>query len=124
MQRSHAFNYVGECGKRSLAGVLLCDGFIYFLILVIIDSLHMIITLLSISQLIVEDNVSYFTLFTLPLSAILVSRFMLHLQSANCRVTDVASSQLTIPDGASLVFERVIGSLGTSISQDNYLLYD
>ena len=61
------------------------------------------------------------TTVTSSLTAIIVSRFILHLQSANLRATDAASSQgqTTSHDG-SLVFERVVGSLAASISPDDY----
>ncbi|KAI1790287.1 hypothetical protein LXA43DRAFT_518592 [Ganoderma leucocontextum] len=122
MRNDSGFRYVGASGRRTLAGVLLWDGLIYFLILTTLDCLHMIITLLSINQLIAStNNVSYLTQFTIPLSAILVSRFMLDLQSANVRTTGMASSQdLTAINEVSIVFDRFIGSLGAAISPDDY----
>ncbi|KAM5536608.1 hypothetical protein V8D89_009703 [Ganoderma adspersum] len=109
-------------GRGTIANVLLWDGFIYFLILTALDTLHLILTMLSLSELTgVQDNSSYITIFTGPLTVILVSRFILRLQSANLRGIGAASSrgQTTSNDG-SLVFERVIGSLGASISPSDY----
>ncbi|PIL24668.1 hypothetical protein GSI_12552 [Ganoderma sinense ZZ0214-1] len=106
--------------RKSLAGVLFWDGLVYFLILALIDALHMTLTLLSISRLIIQDYLSYLTLFTVPLSSILMSRFMLHLQAAHCRATGMDSSQYSSAKRSSLVFKRNIGSLGTSISPEDF----
>ena len=52
----------------------------------------------------------------------LVSRFILHLQSASIRAVYTNSSQaLTASNGSSIIFERVIGSLAASIAPDEYL---
>ncbi|KAI1791802.1 hypothetical protein LXA43DRAFT_1009216 [Ganoderma leucocontextum] len=63
----------------------------------------------------------FITETTTSLSAILISRFMLHLQHANLRTTGMASSQEpTASNVGSLMFERAFGSLGASISPDDY----
>ena len=51
------------------------------------------------------------------LAAILVSRFLLDLQSANHRASNPQGATITLHNGGtgSLIFERVIGSLGSSI---------
>ena len=51
------------------------------------------------------------------LTSILISRFLLRLQAAN-RVVDHASSGA---DVHSIVFERVIGSIGAPISPEDFL---
>ena len=49
-----------------------------------------------------------------------MSRFLLHLQSANLRTIGQGSSQsLDIAEG-SVMFERVIGSIGAQISREDY----
>ena len=64
---------------------------------------------------------THLALQIISLSAILVSRFMLHLQSANARSTGLTSSQdLTAVNDTSLLFDRFVGSLGAAISPDNY----
>ena len=59
------------------------------------------------------------------LSALLVSRFLLHLQSASLRSvgSDIMASSQTLPARLddSLVFGRIVGSLGASITSDDYL---
>ena len=54
-------------------------------------------------------------------SAVLVSRFLLHLQTANLRARGLGSSQsLENPSGGSVIFERVIGSVGAQIAPEDY----
>ncbi|TBU52354.1 hypothetical protein BD310DRAFT_889547 [Dichomitus squalens] len=111
--------------KGSISRVLLIDGTIYFLTLAVLNSLHLAFTLLSISVAALQP-VSVLTTFTTPLSAILVSRFLLHLQSASLRaVGSIPSSQISsLHLDRSLVFERVVGSLGASIAAEDYLRED
>ncbi|TBU36905.1 hypothetical protein BD309DRAFT_1067173 [Dichomitus squalens] len=101
------------------------EGTIYFLILAMLNSLHLAFTLLSIAVDALQ-SLSVVSFFTAPLSAIIMSRFLLHLQSASLwAVGSMPSSQLSSlhPD-RSLVFERVVGSLGASIAADDYLTED
>ncbi|RPD57204.1 hypothetical protein L227DRAFT_565512 [Lentinus tigrinus ALCF2SS1-6] len=70
--------------------------------------LHLTLTLLSVSK--VTHTVSVVTQFTEPITAILVSRFLIDLQVANQE-----SLENSVGPSESLVFERVIGSLGSSI---------
>ncbi|TBU21648.1 hypothetical protein BD311DRAFT_677895, partial [Dichomitus squalens] len=95
--------------------------------LAVLNSLRLAFTMLSPtvdgSQPSYPSVVSH---FTIPLSAILVSRFLLHLQSASLRaVGSIPSSQISsLHLDRSLVFERVVGSLGASISAEDYLKED
>lgn len=63
---------------------------------------------------------------TIPrLTAIIMSRFMLHLQQAKSRTTGINSSQELGTDstalaGNSVMFERVFGSFGASISPEDF----
>ena len=60
---------------------------------------------------------------TARLSAVLVSRFLLHLQSASLRAVgslpSVQASSAYVD--RSLIFERVVGSLNTSLTPDDFL---
>ncbi|TBU21404.1 hypothetical protein BD311DRAFT_678455, partial [Dichomitus squalens] len=58
------------------------------------------------------------------LSAILISRFLLHLQSASLRTVGSSSQVSSLYFERSLIFERVVGSLGASIAADDYLRED
>ena len=49
-----------------------------------------------------------------------MSRFLLHLQSANLRTIGQGSSQSLDITGGSVIFERVMGSLGAQISREDY----
>ncbi|TBU37723.1 hypothetical protein BD309DRAFT_904714 [Dichomitus squalens] len=118
-------NSRGGILKGSISSALLLDGTVYFLILAVLNSLHLAFTLLSINIDSLQ-SVSVVTAFTAPLSAILVSRFLLHLQSASLRaVGSIPSSQISsLHLDRSLVFERVVGSLGASITPEDYLKED
>ncbi|TBU22649.1 hypothetical protein BD311DRAFT_675584, partial [Dichomitus squalens] len=111
--------------KGSISSVLLMDGTIYFLILAVLNSLHLALTLLSINVDALQP-VSVVTVFTTPLSAVLISRFLLHLQTASLRaVGSIPSSQISsLHLDRSLVFEWVVGSLGASIAAEDYLKED
>ncbi|TBU22619.1 hypothetical protein BD311DRAFT_675720 [Dichomitus squalens] len=108
--------------KRSLSSVFLTDGTVYFLTFVVLNCLQLIYTLLS-PDVLALKNTSAMANFVVPLSAVLVSRFLLHLQSASLRaVGSVASSQaLSAYFDGFTSFERVAGSLGASIRPEDYL---
>ncbi|KAI1783013.1 hypothetical protein LXA43DRAFT_1103123 [Ganoderma leucocontextum] len=75
-------------GAATFAEVLLRDGTIYFIVLVVLNALHLAFSLASFAVVALQ-NVSNITHFTDPLTAILVQRFLLHLQSANSRALDL-----------------------------------
>ena len=55
------------------------------------------------------------------LTAILISRFLLHLQSANLRaIGGGSSSAFADTHESSIIFDRVVGSIGASIGTDDY----
>ncbi|TBU51717.1 hypothetical protein BD310DRAFT_1003631 [Dichomitus squalens] len=115
-------NSVGQGVK---ADSIIYVGTIYFLTLAVLNSLHLAFTLLSVDIDAVQP-VSVVANFTTPLSAILVSRLLLHLQSASLRaVGSIPSSHISsLHLNRSLVFERVVGSLGASIVAEDYLKED
>ncbi|TBU34155.1 hypothetical protein BD311DRAFT_651244, partial [Dichomitus squalens] len=91
--------------------------------LAIVSSMHMAFTLRSLDATLQQGSLSDVTYFTTPLFAICLSRFLLHLQSANLRAlagTDT-SKALTASQDSSLVFERVVGSIGATIEPEDYL---
>ncbi len=49
-----------------------------------------------------------------------MSRFMIHLQAAHCRATGLDSSQYSTSAKTTLVFERTVGSLGSSLAPEDY----
>ncbi|PIL24602.1 hypothetical protein GSI_12486 [Ganoderma sinense ZZ0214-1] len=105
--------------KYTLSDVLLLDGTIYFIILAILNALHLTFTILA-TEVVALQAISYYAIFTTPVSAILVSRFLLHLQSANLRTMGQGSSQSLDIAVGSVIFERVMGSLGAQISREDY----
>ncbi|KAM5536328.1 hypothetical protein V8D89_010020 [Ganoderma adspersum] len=109
-------------GTATLAEVLLRDGTIYFVILVVLNVLHLAFSFASIAVPALQ-NASEVTLFTEPITAIIIQRFLLHLQAANRRALDLDSSQMGsgVQRSSSVVFNRVIGSLGVSIPPEDFL---
>ncbi|KAI0666894.1 hypothetical protein C8Q78DRAFT_983444 [Trametes maxima] len=102
-------------GRPAFATMLVRDGTIYFVVLLLLNTLHLTFTMLSITNDALSA-VSYFTVFTEPITAILVSRFLLDLQQVNQynqRSTPTALSQ-----SATLDFAKVLGSIGGSLGYD------
>ncbi|RPD74224.1 hypothetical protein L226DRAFT_613604 [Lentinus tigrinus ALCF2SS1-7] len=105
----------GEQTQRhdTYSGTLLRDGTLYFLVLAILNVLHLLFTMLSIASD-TNSSISYVTLFTDPITTILVSRFLLDLQGIHQYQAD---SQLSSSSAGqhSIHFSRAIGSLGSSL---------
>ncbi|KAI8974607.1 hypothetical protein BD414DRAFT_498188 [Trametes punicea] len=100
-------------GRPSFARMLARDGTIYFSILLILNTLHLTFTMLAITEDALSP-VSYFTTFTEPITAVLVSRFLLNLQEVN--QSSQRSALATLTQSVSLDFAtRVIGSLGSPL---------
>ncbi|RDX45260.1 hypothetical protein OH76DRAFT_1408220 [Lentinus brumalis] len=114
----------GGGGGGSFVHVVLRDGTVYFICLLILNTLHLTFTVASIATPVIRP-VSNVIAFSEPLTAILIYRFMLNLQAVNR-----TALQLDAPagpggatssgscGGGSLVFERVVGSLGSSVLDD------
>ncbi|KAM5543601.1 hypothetical protein V8D89_002852 [Ganoderma adspersum] len=95
--------------------VLLLDG----IVLLVLNTLHLTLSMLSVEYGV--QNGSYVTQFSEPLTTILISRFLLDLQSANRKASNPqGTTTISVNDAGpgALVFERVIGSLGSSIGID------
>ncbi|KAI0701122.1 hypothetical protein C8T65DRAFT_697122 [Cerioporus squamosus] len=105
--------------STSLTTILARDGSIYFLLLLILNSLHLTFTMLSIHA--AFEPLSYFSDFTEPVTTVLVSRFLIDLQSANQRALKVDSDDPlyldTMSFGRSANLSRIVGSLGASLGQ-------
>ncbi|KAI0738593.1 hypothetical protein C8Q80DRAFT_1358063, partial [Daedaleopsis nitida] len=65
--------------SRSLQSLLVRDGTIYFIALLSLNTLHLAF---SLQDMFNNGYASYFVLFTEPCTAVLVNRFLLHLQEA------------------------------------------
>ncbi|RPD62693.1 hypothetical protein L227DRAFT_609267 [Lentinus tigrinus ALCF2SS1-6] len=101
----------------SLSSILLRDGLIYFTVLFVLNSLHLAFTMISFVR--AYSPTSYITIFTEPITAVAVSRFLLDLQAAN-RKTLIMDTEdplyfTTTSFADTLSFARVVGSLGSSI---------
>ncbi|TBU41855.1 hypothetical protein BD309DRAFT_867468, partial [Dichomitus squalens] len=120
LARPRDIHFIGVL-KSSLTRVLLIDGTVYFLTLGLVNSLHLTFALLALDVITLKGT-SILENFTIPLTAVLVSRFLLHLQSASLRtVGSIHSSQMsTMNLDRSALYERVVGSLGTRITADDF----
>ncbi|KAI0761519.1 hypothetical protein BD413DRAFT_617040 [Trametes elegans] len=104
----------------SFASTLLRDGSIYFGILLLLNALHLILSLLSIN--LAFSSISYVTLFTEPITAVLVSRLLANLQEVNqdmvsqSHTTDARLGTSSL-GGVTINFARVVGSLGSSLTR-------
>ncbi|KAI0807997.1 hypothetical protein C8Q74DRAFT_1230487 [Fomes fomentarius] len=100
--------------NTSLSGILFRDGAIYFIILGIMNVLHLSFSLASFFDLLAAggNHTSAIILFEEPATAILISRFLMDLQEANKVAIDQHSQ---VSSFESLKFNRIIGSLGSSL---------
>ncbi|KAI0704463.1 hypothetical protein C8T65DRAFT_741030 [Cerioporus squamosus] len=107
----------------SFTAVFVRHGMIYFIVMLVLNTLHLALTLVSIGVA-PSTPASSVTIFTLPLTAILVSRFLLDLQHANSEAVHICSgsedasheSTDTAHATSSINFERVVGSIGSTMS--------
>ncbi|KAI0745722.1 hypothetical protein C8Q76DRAFT_790063 [Earliella scabrosa] len=106
----------------TLAYILWRDGTIYFICLLILNILHLLLSALSAASLTLGKS-SNMILFTEPVTAILMSRFMLNSQHVDSRNRDYTSTldEITIQNEGSnsILFQRMIGSLGSSVTDES-----
>ncbi|KAI0628911.1 hypothetical protein C8Q77DRAFT_1067287 [Trametes polyzona] len=114
--RAGGFVFGGDMG-RTFSAVLLEYG----TILTILNALHLTFTLVSFGSDSISP-VSYVTVFTEPITAVIVSRFLFGLQEANnVSVGLTGASGSETHQGSSsrtstLNFARVVGPLGSSLT--------
>ncbi|KAI0740428.1 hypothetical protein C8Q76DRAFT_707696 [Earliella scabrosa] len=102
--------------RHSLRYILLRDGTVYCICLFLLNTLDLVLTELSITSS-SYYSMSYLVLLAEPLTAILISRFMLDLQAVDHRNRNHNSTLGTIgtqTGRGTLFFARAIGSLGAS----------
>ncbi|RPD72578.1 hypothetical protein L226DRAFT_490110 [Lentinus tigrinus ALCF2SS1-7] len=104
-----------EKAHKSLTTIMFWNGTIYFVVLFVLNVLHMTFTLTSIFGL----GKSLIAVFTDPITTILISRFLLDLQHANRQDVQLGSDdhiqQTSTPQG-SLAFARTLGSINSTIT--------
>ncbi|RPD69111.1 hypothetical protein L226DRAFT_575891 [Lentinus tigrinus ALCF2SS1-7] len=120
LPRRNLVNLDSSRNLLSFTTVLLRDGTIYFVVLLILNILHLVFTLISVVG--AFDPVSFVTEFTEPATAVLVSRFLLDLQSANQDALKLDSRDPLNSDNQdfsgiseTLTFARIVGSVGLSM---------
>ncbi|RPD73345.1 hypothetical protein L226DRAFT_614240 [Lentinus tigrinus ALCF2SS1-7] len=103
--------------RPSLPYVLIRDGTVYFIVLFTLNMLHLIFIALSVA--LDGNNTTYVTTFTSPLTAILVSRFLLQLQEASLVTVRVDSDDpLHMSLNGSEDMPSFVRSLGGVIDPD------
>ncbi|KAI0819588.1 hypothetical protein BC628DRAFT_1332462 [Trametes gibbosa] len=102
--------------RPTFARMLLQDGEwnISYITLFVLNALHLAFTMFSITRDPLSP-VSYFTTFTEPVTAVLVSRFLLDLQQVN-QHNQKSSLSPTLTQDGTLDFAWAIGSLGSPLS--------
>ncbi|KAI0351288.1 hypothetical protein OH77DRAFT_942730 [Trametes cingulata] len=110
--------YVRALGS-SLSRTLVQNGAVYFLLIVALNAAHLVLTLLSDLVLPGVTPASTLGFFIDPLTAILICRLLIALQSANQKTLGLDSDPQSVSlglgerEGGSLRFaERVMGSIG------------
>ncbi|KAI0364565.1 hypothetical protein BV20DRAFT_956017 [Pilatotrama ljubarskyi] len=106
---------ISQAGIPSLAKAMVVNGTIYFLALITFGVIHVTLTLLSASAIRTTSTV---TTLTDPVTAVLIWRFLLALQSTNQKSMHAESYDSTLGgDGESLHFaSRIVGSMGGSLA--------
>ncbi|RDX46096.1 hypothetical protein OH76DRAFT_1407228 [Lentinus brumalis] len=117
------FDDVRSSKRLSLPGILFRTGTIYFVALFILNVLHLSLTLTSLTG---KDrtSVTKVTVFIAPVSAILVSRFLLELQAANQMVVRLDPDDPLHSSRNPYDKPSFISSLGGSISPGLPVLSD
>ncbi|RPD74202.1 hypothetical protein L226DRAFT_523556 [Lentinus tigrinus ALCF2SS1-7] len=92
-------------------------------ILVTLNTLHLLFTVLSIASN-APIAVSYITIFTEPITSILVSRFILNLQEVNQTISPELTSLSAGQSSIYFTKTRIIGSLGSSLPFPSDTLLD
>ncbi|KAH9893594.1 hypothetical protein C8Q73DRAFT_647649 [Cubamyces lactineus] len=116
MHRRGLINHLESRRPLSLATILLRDGQCRNLVLLILNILHLTFTMLSF--VIPFDPSSQVSTFTEPVTAVLVSRFLLDLQNTNrksLRLDPSDSMHIDTSFGGTLSFARVVGSIGSPL---------
>ncbi|KAH9939111.1 uncharacterized protein BXZ73DRAFT_99786 [Epithele typhae] len=128
--RRGALRAARESARLSFAEVLFRDGAIYFVVLLVLNALH--VTLTMISETLPFQASSTIILFIHPITGILVSRFLIHLQEADRQAADMNSPEaLTSTPQETVVFRQAatstVSSPGFEVSRrwsDTESMYD
>ncbi|KAI0746884.1 hypothetical protein C8Q80DRAFT_1271711 [Daedaleopsis nitida] len=117
-----------ESGAPSLTTIILRNGMIYFIVILTMNVLHLAF---SITSVLSSGSFSQITIFTEPVTAILVSRFLLDLQQSNRDTVKLTLDDLSPADSTgtrsvadTLNFASVVSSVGGTISIHGILAVD
>ncbi|RPD59048.1 hypothetical protein L227DRAFT_654426 [Lentinus tigrinus ALCF2SS1-6] len=82
---------IRQSKRMTLSDIVLWDGTVYFVAIFIMNLLHLVLSVAALGPGVASDGASYVTIFTAPITSILVSHFLLQLQEANQTVIRVDS---------------------------------
>ncbi|RPD72537.1 hypothetical protein L226DRAFT_561756 [Lentinus tigrinus ALCF2SS1-7] len=109
---------ITKISRGSLAAIMLWNGSLYFGVLLVLNILHMTLSLTSA----LGNPLSFMTALTEPLTSILVSRFLLDLQKENQRDVKLDSDDplhfSESRSSGSLNFARAMGSISETLVPD------
>ncbi|KAI0765624.1 hypothetical protein BD413DRAFT_163471 [Trametes elegans] len=101
---------------RSFAHTLQRNGTLYFAALLVLNTLHLTFTLCSFATDSLQ-SISYVTHFSEPITAILVSRFLLDLQGVNQGLAGGVES--TLATVGNVTFARIVAPIGSALTRDS-----
>ncbi|KAI1790134.1 hypothetical protein LXA43DRAFT_891607 [Ganoderma leucocontextum] len=117
-QRGNILGWLKNGGK-TLSSVMLYNGLIYFVALTVLDTLHLVFSVLAIEDL---GGTSIIGILRDPMASVLVSRFLLDLQDAHRRSVMLDSrrpvSTVCSVEERTLSFARMTGPLSATIDDD------
>ncbi|KAI9059668.1 hypothetical protein FKP32DRAFT_1579471, partial [Trametes sanguinea] len=111
--------------RPSLVRVMVVNGTVYFLVLSVLNVLHLILTFLS-TLMSATDPLSQIAIFTDPLTAILICRLLLALHAADDKSADqslnLSCLDGKVDNGHSLQFASMNGAnttMGTTVTSES-----
>ncbi|EJF63349.1 hypothetical protein DICSQDRAFT_168230 [Dichomitus squalens LYAD-421 SS1] len=111
---------------RTMASIILYNGLIYFVALVVVDTLHLVLSVLSVEDL---GGASVIIELRNPIASVLVSHFLLDLQEAHKRSVLLDSHQLvssgsSAADSGTISFARTTSLFSATIDHNLPGIYD
>ncbi|RDX49203.1 hypothetical protein OH76DRAFT_1483407 [Lentinus brumalis] len=106
---------IRQSKRLSLSAILFRDGTIYFVVLFVLNVLHLVLSATGIAG---NEQGSYMTEFTVPITTVLLSRFLLDLQEANQTVVRLDCDDPLHSSRDPYDVPSFISSLGAFINPD------
>ncbi|RPD53390.1 hypothetical protein L227DRAFT_581409 [Lentinus tigrinus ALCF2SS1-6] len=119
--RPGAESIVKTLSRRKIVAAMWWNGTIYFIVLFVLNVLHLSFTVASVF----DDGIapSNITSLSDPLTAVLISHFLLDLQEAGRRDVQLDTNDVATRSGdlstTTLNFAKAVGSIATTLRQDD-----